>query len=81
MAFASFKEYLDHKNKLKEKPEVEKVPDYHKTPNQQKKRNIKRPVARAKLGKQRDIHLQQALLTQIKTKKTAKVLLMKAIKH
>ena len=29
MAFASFKEYLDHKNKLKEKPEVEKVPDYH----------------------------------------------------
>jgi len=29
MAFTSFEEYLDHKNKLKGKPSVEKVPDYH----------------------------------------------------
>lgn len=29
MAFASFQEYVDHKNKVKNKPSIEQVPDYH----------------------------------------------------
>lgn len=29
MAFASFQEYLDHKNKVKNDPKIEKVADYH----------------------------------------------------
>lgn len=29
MAFASFQEYLDHKNKVKKEPKTETVPDYH----------------------------------------------------